>query len=283
MPRDTNNLNIDVQGDKKQSFMSLLLELQSIVSDTTDKVFKRYGRDSIKPSCWAAVVILNRINESVKAGTILVSQGFNRDAAVLITNQMELRLDMQYISQDYTRAKTWLNDSNSFRKPWKIRMLLEALFTDEKELEAEKKLYKQYSMVKHGNPLGETFAFPLAVRDSYLILPPQEDVLCSNFMLFIYIFFNELFRSLKAAIIDFNRCQIEVKELEKKADFIRAMMEKLWMKHLLEQLSLLNEITPKPELCDSCTAIPDNHIEITCLLKRKDNPDNFTCDKYRPK
>ena len=276
-------IKIKVQGDKKQSFMSLLLELQEIVSDTTHKVIDRYGKDPIEPSNWAAIVILKRIVESTKAGAILISHDFSRDAAVLVTNQMELRLDMQYISQDHVQAQTWLNHSDTFRKPWKVRMLLRELFKDKNELEAESQLYTRFSMVKHGNPVAETFSFPLAIKNGYLIVPPQEDILLGKFSLYIFTFFNELFRSFKAAIIDFKRCGFDIKEFENKADFIKRMIDDLWMKKINEQIHSLRKITPMPELCKSCVVVPENHIEITCLLRQKERADNFSCEKYRSK
>lgn len=272
---------IKVQGDKKQSFMLLLLELQEIVSDTTRKVIDRYGKDPIVPSNWAAIVILKRIVESTKAGAILISHDFNHDAAILITNQMELRLDMQYISQDHVQAQTWLNHSDTFRKPWKVRILLEKLFKNKNELEAERQLYTRFSMVKHGNPVAATFAFPLAIKDGYLVIPPQEDILLGNFSLYIFAFFNELFRSFKAATIDFKRCGFDIKEFENKADFIKKMIDDLWMKNINEQIYLLRKITPIPELCKSCVVVPENHIEITCLLRQKEHTGNFSCEKHR--
>ena len=276
-------IKIKVQGDKKQSFMSLLLELQEIVSDTIRKVLDRYGKGPIEPSNWVAIVILRRIVESTKAGAILISHDFNRDAAVLITNQMELRLDMQYISQDHVQAQTWLNHSNTFRKPWKVGMLLKKLFKNKNELEAERQLYTRFSMVKHGNPVAETFAFPLAIKDGCLIVPSQEDILLGKFALYIFALFGELFRSFKAAIIDFKRCGFDIKEFENKADFIKMMLDDLWVKNINEQISLLRKVTPIPELCKSCVVVPENHIEITCLLRQKERIDNFSCEKYRSK
>lgn len=275
------DFRIEVQGDKKQSFMSLLRELQDIVSDIVNKVINRYGKDPIELSNWAAIVILKRMIESTKAGAILISHDLDRDSAVLLTNQMELRLDMQYISQDHVRAKTWLNHSSTFRKPWKVRMLLEELFKDKNEFEAERGLYMRYSMVKHGNPVAKTFAFPIAIQHGYLKVPPQEDILLGKFSHYIFSFFNELFRSFKAAAIDFKRCGIDIKDLENKADFINMVMDDLWMKNINEQIRLLKKITPMPELCKTCVVVPKDKIEITCLLRRKERADNFTCEKYK--
>ncbi len=272
---------IKVEGDKKQSFLSLLYEMQGIVADTISGVISHYGKDPIESSNWAAIIILKRIIESTKAGAILISHDFDRDAAVLLTNQMELRLDMQYISHDHLQANTWLNHTNSYQKPWKVRMLLEKLFKNKDEFEAEKNVYNRFSMVKHGNPVAETFSFPLAIKNGYLVVPPQEDILMSKLALFIFALFSELFRTFKAAIVDFKRCGFDVNEYENKANFINMMINDLYMGNINEQIHLLEKITPKPELCNSCVVVPENKIEITCLLRRKERAEKFSCEKYK--
>jgi len=275
-------IGIKIEGDKKQSFTSLLRELQVIVNDTISMVISHYRKSQIETSNWVAIIILKRIIESTKAGEVLISHKLDRDASILLTNQMELRLDLQYISKDHAQAQTWLNHTNSYQKPWRVRKLLEQLFEDRKEFEAEKEMYMRFSMVKHGNPVAETFSFPLAIKNGYLVAPPQEDILLSKFALYIFAFFSELFRAYKAAIIDFKRCSFNVKEQEDKANFINMMMNDLYTESIYEQVHLLEKISPKPELCNSCVAVPENKIEITCLLRRKERADNFSCEKYKP-
>lgn len=202
--------SIEVVGDKKIQFTSLLQELQLVTNETIDVVISNYGKTPIKTSIWAAIVILKRIIESTKAGEILIKHEFDRDAAVLLTNQMELRLDLQYISADPSQAEIWLNHSKTSTKPWKVRSQLQQLFKDEKEFESEKEMYMRYSMVKHGNPVAEIFAFPLAISNGSLIAPPEEDILLGKFGLYSFAFFSELFRAFEAAIKDFKRCGFDV-------------------------------------------------------------------------
>lgn len=273
------NIGIRVEGDKKKSFTSLLRELQLIVNDTINNMIGQCKKNSFEASNWVAIIILKRLIESTKAGELLITHQFDRDASILLTNQIELRLDLQYISQDYTRAKTWLNHAKSHTKPWKVRNIFEKLFKDE-ELKAEKDLYMRFSMVKHGNPVAETFGFPLAIKDGYLHASTQEDILQGKFSLYIFAFFSELFRAYKAATFDFKRCGFVVTEQENKADFINMAMNDLNRKSISEQVHLLQKISPKPDLCNSCTTVPKNTIEVTCLLRRMEHKDKFTCEKY---
>lgn len=274
-------IRIEVVGDKKTQFTSLLRELQLIVNETIDIVVNQYGKEPIEMSNWAAIVILKRIVESTKAGDVLICHEFDRDAAILLTNQMELRLDLQYISKDHAQAKKWLTHTNSYQKPWKVRTLLERVFENKEEFEAEKEMYKRFSMVKHGNPVAETFGFPLAINNGYLVVPPKEDILLGKFALYIFANFSELFRAYKAAIIDFKRCRFDVKEQENKANFINMMMDDLYTKNIYEQIHLLEKKSPEPELCKSCVAVAKNKLEITCLLKRSECTGEFSCGKYR--
>jgi hypothetical protein len=273
------NIGIIVEGDKKQAFTSLLLELQVIVEDTIGLVLKRHANNLLTTSSWVAIIILKRLIESTKAAQLLVAHGFERDASVLLTNHIELRLDIQYIAKDHIRAKTWLDHANSQSKPWKVRFLFEQLYEQE-ELKSEKEMYMRFSMVKHGNPVAETFGFPLAIKDGHLHVSSQEDILLGKFSLYTFAFFKELFKAYKAAITEFKRSNHDLGEQDKKADFINLAMDDLNEKSFYEQVQLLLKISPKPDLCNSCKAFPENAIEVTCLLHRIRQADNFTCERY---
>jgi len=276
------NFDIEVVGDKKTQFTYLLQELQLIVSETIETVVSNYGKMPIKASNWVAIVILKRIIESTKAGETLIRHEFDRDSAVLLTNQMELRLDLQYISSDPTQAQIWLDHTKTFTKPWKVQSQLQQLFKDENEFESEKIMYMRFSMVKHGNPVAETFAYPLAISNGSLIVPPEEDILLGKFALYSFAFFSELYRSFEAAIKDFKRCGLDVMCQENKAKFINMMMNDIYNKNILEQVKTLKSLTRAPELCNSCGYVPKNKIEITCLLKQNEKVENFTCEQYKP-
>lgn len=274
-------IGIMVEGDTKQAYKSLLRELQLIVDDTIDTVAANYRNKPLEASNWVAIIILKRLVESTKAGEVLIIHQFDRDASILLTNQIELRLDLEYVSRDHNRANAWLNHTNSHSKPWKVRSLFEQLFEKE-ELKAEKEVYMRFSMVKHGNPVAETFGFPLAIRGSHLLIPPQEDILLAKFSIYVFSFFSQLYRAYKAAVVDFRRCGLDVTEQENKADFINMAMSDLNTKSFYEQVHVLQKISPKPDLCDSCRTFPQNTIEVTCLLHRIKQADRFTCERYVP-
>jgi len=276
------DFRIEVVGDKKQSYQSLLKELQFIVTESIEIVTNHFREVHISKSVGVAVIILKRLVESTKSGELLISKKFFRDASILVTNQIELRLDLQYISNDITRANIWLSHENQSIKPWRVSSLLNDLFKG-MELDAEKGLYKRFSMVKHGNPVADTFGFPYAIVNNQLHIDSNEDVLLAKFSLYSFIFFCELYRAFKAGLFIFKLGGYDLKLQENKVDFLNYAMSDLNSSSVKEQLKFLDQLGPMPELCKSCTTVPENCIGITCVLRRRKKVNQFICDNYKPK
>lgn len=273
------DFRIEVVGDKKQSYPSLLKELQLIVTDSIEIVVNHFKGAHISKSVGVAIIILKRLVESTKSGELLISKQFFRDASILVTNQIELRLDLQYISQDNTRAETWLSHTNQYRKPWRVSTLLDELFVGN-ELDAEKDLYKRFSMVKHGNPVADTFGFPYAITDNQLHIDSNHDALLAKFSLYAFIFFSELYRTFSAGMVLFKPGKYDLKLQENKAEFLNYAMSDLNVSNVREQLQFLDQLKPIPELCKSCSTVPENTISIDCVLKRSNQVGKFECDNY---
>ena len=117
-----------------------------------------------------ALAIVDRVTEGSLSVELLCQKNRARDAAVLLLCLHELRLDLQYIALDRSRANCWLEHSKTDKKPWRVSSQLEEIYTNENELKAERWLYRQYSMVKHCNPVGENFVFGIAAKRDSLTL-----------------------------------------------------------------------------------------------------------------
>ena len=117
-----------------------------------------------------AIAIAQRVDEIAASATILLLKGRERDAGVLILSAYELQLDAMYMALDPVRAQVWLDHVRENVKPWKVRDLQTALFPDLNEFEAEQEIYRKYSMIKHCNPAGGIFAFPIAVSRNQIHL-----------------------------------------------------------------------------------------------------------------
>lgn len=92
-----------------------------------------------------------------------------RDAAIVLLSFYELQLDLQFIARDLTRAETWIDHTREDKKPWSVSTQLKEIYVASRELEAERWLYRTYSMVKHCNPISTHLSFPLAATRHTLL------------------------------------------------------------------------------------------------------------------
>jgi len=120
--------------------------LQTLFLNIIDKNKK------VKVTIGIVVAILKRIQECVTSIQLLAIKGRSRDIAILLLNVMELRIDLQYIALNVNREDEWMSHENEWKKPWKVSEQLKEIYKDKKDLEAEKDVYRLFSMIKHGSP-----------------------------------------------------------------------------------------------------------------------------------
>ena len=107
---------------------------------------------SVASTVGVAGSILQRVTECGESIELLCRHSRFRDAAVLIVSLMELRLDIQYIAQSAAREATWLKHSNEWRKPWKIDDVIDAVYAEPKDRDAQKEMHHAWCLVKHSSP-----------------------------------------------------------------------------------------------------------------------------------
>ena len=122
-----------------------------------------------------ALSIVDRLAEGALSIELLCQKNRVRDAAILLLSLHELRLDLQYIARNRSRANVWLDNTEERRKPWRVAEQMAEIYTRQNELDAERWVYRQYSMVKHCNPVGQTFALPIAGDRNELHLDRSND------------------------------------------------------------------------------------------------------------
>ena len=121
----------------------------------------------VTDSLCVTLAIVDRAAEQALSIELLCQKNRARDAAILLLSLHELRLDLQYIALDLDRAKIWIAHSQEHKKPWPVPKQMQEIYVKQNERDAELSLYRNYSMVKHSNPVGENFAFGTAAhRDS---------------------------------------------------------------------------------------------------------------------
>ena len=142
-------------------------QMRGTLCDLTRHIVAQLDRIPVTISTRVALAAINRMTEGSLSIEILCMKNRVRDAAILILSLIELKLDVLYIALDPTRAATWIDHEKEHTKPWKVHSQMREIYTDQKELDSEQHIYRQYSMVKHCNPIGGVFSFPVVVsRDS---------------------------------------------------------------------------------------------------------------------
>lgn len=145
-------------------------DMRRILSDFMQHIVSQLGDHPVTLSIRVALAVVNRVAEGSLSIEILCMKNRVRDAAILLLSLYELQLDLQYIAQDPSRAETWIDHCEQDKKPWRIASQLREIYTIPSELKAERRLYRTYSMAKHGNPIGTHLAFPLSATRHTLIL-----------------------------------------------------------------------------------------------------------------
>ena len=130
-------------------------------------VVSQLSRHPVTAPIRVTLAIVDRLAEGALSVELLCQKNRVRDAAIILLSLHELRLDLQYIALDLDRADTWLDHTQEGKKPWRVAGQIKEIYILPDELKAERWLYRQYSMVKHCNPVGQNFAFGIAAdRDS---------------------------------------------------------------------------------------------------------------------
>lgn len=133
-------------------------------------VIEQLTRHPVTVPTRVALAGVNRVTEGALSIELLCMKNRVRDAAILLLSLWELSLDLQCIALDPKRAATWIDHAKENTKPWKVASQLEEIYTDPRELDVETALYRQYSMVKHCNPVGGVLTFPMTVTPDTLEL-----------------------------------------------------------------------------------------------------------------
>lgn len=266
-----------------------IIELVEALQNTADMIMRNIIIQSrtikMQPSIYIGYVILIRVIECINSIRILSIFGLDRDAAILLLNLIELRLDILYISLDEEHADVWLNHEKETEKPWRVGSLFRELYKDRNELEAEIENYKRFSMIKHGNPVGGIQSFPIEITKRKLIFSDKK---LAQDRLAIYLFAcgTECCIICNTVIGIAEKYGFSLSNCKKLIDKLQDLLRKSNTVHVYDLLYKLKSIIILPDLCKNCHAIPENRIEITCLLRQADSDSytedgKFKCDRFK--
>ncbi|NCU05390.1 MAG: hypothetical protein GXC73_15535 [Chitinophagaceae bacterium] len=156
-----------IDDDQSIYFLYLLQEFISPVNDLIEKITSSEIKS--RTTMGLALPILFRLVECAQSTALLLMKNRVRDASILLLNIYEIRLDAIYISLDSAREEIWINSNKKSSKPWKVAVQQKEIFKDPDELESEKNIYRNFSMVKHGNIAGTHMSFPISFSNNSLI------------------------------------------------------------------------------------------------------------------
>jgi len=226
----------NIQDPNVVSFGLIVQEMRNEITNLITAFTKQATSKPMRLSNYASLLILFRMKECMASIEILISKGLERDAATLILTLIELRLDMQYIVLNYRNAETWINHNKENQKPWKVSMLFEKLFPNKNERKSEKEMYRNFSMIKHGNPFGGTISFPIGVKDEWLVV--NEKSSDSNIRA-NYIFAEgiQCIGIFKAVIKDLSDAGFDIKSNEIAIESLNSKLTECNYEHMMSMLS----------------------------------------------
>lgn len=218
----------NVQDRAVYSFGLIVQKMRAEVTHVINAVGELANSNPLSQSNFVSLMILFRIKECMISIELLVSKGLARDAATLLLQMIEYRLEMQYIAADSAHAGEWIAKKTKNRSPWKISFLLDRLFSDPNTKKTEYEAFKYIMNIKYGDPMENQPDFP--VQEDELSLVSNDD-------LAICLFYegSECYKILNAAIHDFTDSGFDIQ-----AD-MQALEE---LNELKDKLKSLQKITP---------------------------------------
>ncbi|WP_341280730.1 hypothetical protein [Paenibacillus sp. FSL H8-0537] len=256
---------------KLSKYIEVVEELQHISNKVLSEVVSESKRiKKTKPSLFIGIVIMKRMLECSGSIKLLITLGHRRDASILLLNLIEMRLDLMYIALDDTHADEWLNHDKEHTKPWKVSFLFRSLYLNQNELNAEQSNYKRFSMSKHANPLGGLMSFPIEVTNRALLINEEEKNSTYTSIVYYFACGVEIYRICNTTLKIAKQLGYDMEQVNESLEIIFEFLRGLFDRDTLGTVQELLYNIEKPQLCNKCCAIPQGHVEITCLLRQGD-------------
>jgi hypothetical protein len=129
---------------------------------------------TISKSTLALALIHHRIGRTHRAAILLVENQFPSEAAILVTTEFELLLDLLFIARDVDRRATqWFEHSNTRDTPWTVPAKIKDVFPT--KLSAAKGVYETLCAIKHGNPTAGELGLYVPKDSQVIESDEQED------------------------------------------------------------------------------------------------------------
>ncbi|MFO7557489.1 MAG: hypothetical protein R6X10_01550 [Desulfobacterales bacterium] len=202
------------------SFGLIVQKMRTEITKLINTIGKQASSTPLTQSNFVSLKILFRLKECMLSIELLISKGLARDAAVLLTALMKLRLEMQYIEQNSSAAGDWISDYKQKKSPWSVEFLIRELFPNPEDQITERSNYEYLLMIRQSDPMGSQPSFP--VKDNDFIHTDRDDLaIC------LFCEGSECYRTLKAASADLSDSGFRISANVTAIEEINELKEKL--------------------------------------------------------
>jgi len=210
----------NTQDQTVYSFGLIVQKMRTEVTNLINTIGEQASSTSLTQSNFVSLKILFRLKECMISIELLISKGLARDAAVLLTTLMKLRLEMQYIARNPSHAGDWISDYKQKKSPWSVEFLIRELFPDNEDQITERSNYEYLLMIKQSDPMGSQPSFP--VKNDDFIHTDRDDLsVC------LFCEGSECYRTLKAASADLSDSGFSIGANENAIEELNELKEKL--------------------------------------------------------
>lgn len=164
----------NIEDQTVYSFGMIVQKMRSEITNLINTVGEQASSKPLTQSNFVSLKILFRLKECMVSIELLISKGLARDAAQLLLTLMELRLEMQYITENPSCASKWISNNRQNKKSWPVDFLIKALFPNHEDQNTERSNYKHLLQIKHSDPMGTQPNFP--VKNDDFIHSDQNDL-----------------------------------------------------------------------------------------------------------
>ena len=210
----------NTQDQTVYSFGLIVQKMRTEVTNLINTIGKQATSTPLTQSNFVSLKILFRLKECMLSIELLISKGLARDAAVLLTNLMKLRLEMQYIEQNPSYAGSWIADYKQSRSPWTVEFLIKELFPNNEDRITEQSNYEYLLTIKQSDPMGNQPSFP--VKDDDFIHTDRDDLAVC-----LFCEGSECYRTLKAASADLSDSGFNISSNANAIEELNELKEKL--------------------------------------------------------
>jgi len=210
----------NIEDQTVYSFGMIVQKMRTEITNLINTIGEQASSTPLTQSNFVSLKILFRLKECMVSIELLISKGLDRDAAVLLLTLMELRLEMQYITDDTSNASEWIVCNRQSTKPWPVDFLIQKLFPNKEDQNTERANYEHLLQIKHSDPMGTQPSFPIK-NDNFIDINRDDLAIC------LFCEGSECYRTLIAASDDLSESGFNIHKNKKAIEELNELKEKL--------------------------------------------------------